>query len=328
MLSRAPGEIFRLQLAGILLITAGFLFLPGRALCQIAKDHSKFLGNVIGTYIPPDFAKYWDQVTPENAGKWGNVGVSPDTESWHWSHLDSIYEFAVSNGFPFKFHNLVWGPQQPTWIATLPPAQQKKMVETWIADAGRRYPKTAMVDVVNEPIQKPPVYKNALGGDGSTGWDWVVWSYQAARKAFPHSRLLINEYNILRSRDTTEEYIGLIDTLKHRNLLDGIGCQGHFLEDVSSDTIASNLRLLAGTGLPIYISEYDVNEADDSTQLAIFKKQFPIFWSNPAVKGVTLWGYIQGIIWRTDSYLVRTDGKARPALKWLSRYVTSGSSGN
>lgn len=323
MLSEAPKAKHRLQLIVILLIMAGSLILPRRASCQIAKGQSKFLGNVIGTYTPSDFAKYWDQVTPENAGKWGNVGVSPDPRLWYWSRLDSIYDYAVSNGFPFKFHNLVWGPQQPTWIAGLPPARQKKMVETWISEAGKRYPKAAMVDVVNEPIQKPPVYKNALGGDGSTGWDWVIWSYKAARKAFPHSRLLINEYNILRSRDTTEKYIGLIDILKKRHLLDGIGCQGHFMENVSPDTIASNLKLLAATGLPIYISEYDVDEANDSVQLAIYKKQFPILWTNPAVKGVTLWGYIQGIIWRTDAYLVRTDGTERPALKWLEHYVST-----
>ena len=140
-----------------------------RSYCQIAKGQSKFIGNVIGTYIPSDFAKYWDQVTPENAGKWGNVAVSENPARWDWAPLDSIYNYSLSHGFPFKFHNLIWGNQQPTWINSLSPARQKKIAEIWIKDCGKRYPRSAMVDVVNEPIQHPPSYKNALGGDGSTG---------------------------------------------------------------------------------------------------------------------------------------------------------------
>ena len=93
------------------------------------------------------------------------------------------------------------------------------------------------------------------------------------------------------------------------------------MEKVSPETIASNLKLLAATGLPIYISEYDVNEASDAKQLAIYEEQFPIFWNDPAVKGITLWGYIQGIIWRQNAYLVRTDGTERPALEWMQQYV-------
>ena len=38
---------------------------------QIAAEKCKFLGNVIAGYSPPDFLDYWNQVTPENAGKWG-----------------------------------------------------------------------------------------------------------------------------------------------------------------------------------------------------------------------------------------------------------------
>jgi endo-1,4-beta-xylanase len=100
------------------------------------------------------------------------------------------------------------------------------------------------------------------------------------------------------------------------------------MEKVNPDTIASNVKLLAATGLPIYISEYDVNEASDSTQLAIYKEQFPIFWNNPDVKGITLWGYVQGIIWRKDAYLVRKNGTERPALKWLTKYVSSAHAAN
>ena len=176
---------------------AALVFLPGTSLCRTAGVQGKFLGDIVGTYFPPDFGKYWNQVTPENAGKWGKVAVSPDTNSWHWAHPDSIYDYAVKNGYPFKFHNLVWKQQRPQWLASLEPTQQKKIVESSIRLCGDQHPKTDMVEVVNEPIQKPAFYKNAIGGDGATGWDWVIWSFQKARQYFPNAKLLINDYDIL-----------------------------------------------------------------------------------------------------------------------------------
>ncbi len=289
---------------------------------QIAKGQSKFIGNIIeGPSIPSGFAKYWNQVTPGNAGKWGFVARREDPRDWYWTALDSVYDYAIRHGFPFKYHNLVWGHQQPAWINKLKPEQQKKMVETWIRLAAEHCPKSAMVDVVNEPIQHPPSYKDALGGDGSTGWDWVIWSYREARKYFPHAKLILNEFNMLRSRANTEKFITIIDLLKQRGLIDGIGVQGHFMEKVSPDTIKSNLKLLDAVGLPIYLSEYDVDVASDSAQLAIYKQQFPIFWTDPAVKGITLWGYRQYRMWRTNGYLLRSNGTERPAFKWMIKYV-------
>src|SRR5271169_4987813 len=48
---------------------------------------------------------------------------------------------------------------------------------------------------------------------------------------------------------------------------------------------------------------------------------FPLFWEDPGVQGITLWGYGQGDIWKTDAYLVRTNDSERPALQWLRRYL-------
>ncbi len=309
------------KILAILILLLSFLMVNS-SYCQMAK--SKFVGNIIGSYIPKNFTEYWNQVTPENAGKWGNVEIKENV--FVWDTLDAIYRFALKNKLPFKFHNLVWGKQQPVWIKHLADAQQKQQVKQWIRLCGERYPKSSFVDVVNEPIRTeadtayPPYYK-AIGGRGQTGWDWVIWSFEQARKYFPRSKLILNEYNILSGRRPIDTLIYIVNLLKARKLIDGIGIQGHFLEETDSADIHKRLDKLAGLGLPIYISEYDVNIADDAKQLAIYKEQFPLFWKCNAVKGITLWGYIQNIIWRKDAYLVRTDGTERPALKWLKQYL-------
>ena len=36
-------------------------------------------------------------------------------------------------------------------------------------------------------------------------------------------------------------------------------------------------------------------------QLAAFQRVFPVFWEHPAVKGVTIWGYVRGFHWRNNT---------------------------
>jgi endo-1,4-beta-xylanase len=60
----------------------------------------------------------------------------------------------------------------------------------------------------------------------------------------------------------------------------------------------------------------DLFAADDTEQLNLYKKYFPLLYEHPAVKGVTLWGY------RTNEFGIGTSGllngtTERPALKWL-----------
>jgi endo-1,4-beta-xylanase len=301
---------------------------PEQASSQpLARGKSRFVGSAM-TSPTADFSKYWNQVSAGNAGKWGSVeGVQ---DSYSWGPLDNIYNYAIGNSFPYKHHTLVWGPQQPDWIAGLDSAHQRAQVEEWIRLVAERYGSASMVDVVNEPFNSSPLpsYMNGLGGTGKTGWDWVVTSFSLARKYFfPTVKLLLNEYNVLQSNTVTDNYLRLIDTLRVRKLIDGIGIQGHYFEFKGSgytyqvSTLKYNLDRLTATGLPVYISEFDINEPDDNTQLANYQVYFPLFWETPGVKGITLWGYLQYDVWKVDAYLVRADGSERPALKWLRHYL-------
>ena len=303
----------------------------------LAEGGSKFLGNLMASdHI---FANYWNQITPENVGKWGSVAyTSSDTLQWNWSGLDVIYNYAKKHNLIFKYHTLIWGQQQPPWISDLDQAQQLKYIETWIRKVGQRYPDMDLVDVVNEPLptHNPPDgndgranYKNALGGDGTTRWDWVIKSFELARKYLPNAKLLINDYGIINDDNATSLYLQIIHILKDRGLIDGIGVQGHrfTLESADPSTLKNNLDRLAATGLPIYISELDLGNIgnqgtpDDAEQLRLYQKIFPVLWDHPAVKGITLWGYVEGETWQSSCYLVHRDGTWRPAMTWLAQYV-------
>jgi endo-1,4-beta-xylanase len=292
----------------------------GAAHAQIAAGKPKFLGNIIAGSVPSNFNAYWNQVSPENSGKWGSV--EPVRNQMNWTQLDMAYNYARSNGFPFKQHTFVWGAQEPSWIGSLSASSQAYEVEEFMRLYCARYPQTQYIDVVNEPLHQPASYRNALGGSGSTGWDWVVWSFQKARQHCPNAKLLINDYGIINDANAVTKYKAIVNILKARGLIDGVGIQSHHfsMDNLSAATMKQNLDSLAQTGLPIFVSELDMT-GDDSTQLARYQRLFPGLWTHPAVAHVTLWGYIEGQTWVANSHLIRRDGSERPAMTWLKNYV-------
>lgn len=298
----------------------------GLAQAQIATGKPKFLGNIIAGSVPSNFNAYWNQVTPENAGKWGSVEATRN--QMNWGPLDTAYNYARANGFPFKQHTFVWGAQEPGWIGSVSASQQAYEVEEFMRLYCARYPQTQYIDVVNEPISQPASYRNALGGSGSTGWDWIVWSFQKARQHCPTAKLLINEYGIINDINKLNRYKGIVNILKARGLIDGVGIQAHHfsMDNLTAATMKSNLDALAQTGVPIFVSELDMT-GDDSTQLARYQRLFPGLWTHPGVAHVTLWGYIEGQTWVNNTHLVRRDGSERPAMAWLKNYVRTTSIG-
>ena len=304
---------------------------------QLSTNKDKFLGGSTSSDVFRDLYRYWNQLTPGNAGKWGSVSNAQG--QYNWTNLDPIYHYATSLGLLYKHHNLVWGSQQPGWVSGLDTASQRAAVEDWIKRVGQRYPKMDFVDVVNEPLHTPlPSYKNALGGDGATGWDWVIKAFQWARQYCASTvKLILNDYGILGSATATDNYLTIINLLKDRNLIDGIGVQGHYFEFRSHigaasgvyinapSTIQGNLNRLTATGIPVYITEFDIDEPVDSNQISQYKTYFPILWSNPGVKGITFWGYIENDVWSSypNTYLLYADGRERSTLQWLRTYVLS-----
>ena len=313
-----------------LVIALFFLFSAQSYSQPLAVGKSKFLGNVIhnGNSIRSDFSKYWNQVTPENAGKWGSVEASPG--GYNWTQLDNIYNYATMMGFPYKHHNLIWGSQYPGWITSLDSASLHQEIVNWIMLTGQRYPNADFCDVVNEPLHTPlpAIFKTALGGSGTTGWDWVINAFQLARQYWsPKTKLLINEYSVINDPNANAQYLQIIRLLKTRGLIDGIGVQAHYFEidgGVSASVLQKNLDSLTATGLPVYASEFDINQQNDATQSARYEQFFTILWEDPGVYGITLWGYNQNETWKPYTYLVTTSGVERPALQWLRTYMKNG----
>jgi endo-1,4-beta-xylanase len=329
-----------------------------RAGQPLATGESKFLGSAHSpNNASLNFGAYWNQVTPENGGKWGSAQpqspFGPADQGYpalaspvfNFGQARLAYDQARNGGHVFKWHVLFWGNQQPGWIESLPVAKQEEAIRIWLAAIAREFPDLEQIEVVNEPLHDPPRgatngnYIEALGGDNGrygTGWDWIIRAFELAREYFPSAKLMLNDFSITNDGNATTRYLEIIQLLQTRGLIDLVGIQGHAFEfnynnlPGSAATHTANLARLAAAGLPIYVTEFDIDGIDptwglqdDAAQLARYKALFPVFWESEHVDGLTMWGYVRGAHWRTNqgAWLMYPNGAERPALQWLVRYV-------
>jgi endo-1,4-beta-xylanase len=290
------------------------------------KWGKKFVGNITTGYnngIDSNgltYSKYWDQISPENAGKWGSVQSNAGS-SFNWSGLDAIYNYTKTNNIIFKEHCFIWGAQQPGGTVN------ETTVKNWMTEFCKRYPDVKVIDVVNEPPpHTTPSYANSIGGGTNGDWKWITNAFTWARAACPNAILVLNDYNDIEWSGDNAHIIDIVKKIKAAGApIDAIGAQAHDLDhsSVSLSTVKSLLaKLNSDTGLPIYITEMDIDRSDDAQQLSLYQQYFPLFMQAEYVKGITIWGWIYGSTWgqAPSSGLIR-NGQPRTAMTWLMQQL-------
>lgn len=283
----------------------------------------KFVGNITtGNQIDAvnlQFSNYWDQITPENAGKWGSVQSSPGA-AFNWGTLDALYDYAEEHGLIFKQHAFVWGRQEPGNAGSVQPSD----VQSWMQAFCSRYPKTKLIDVVNEPPpHTTPAFINNIGGGTDGNWQWITNAFTWAREACPDAILILNDYNNIEWPNDNQHFIDIVKTvLENGGPIDALGAQSHDLDQgqVTFQRVQELLNKLHNdTGLPVYITEMDIDTTDDQRQLEQYQQFFPYFMETEFIPGITIWGWIYGRTWSSapNSGLVRDSGQPRPAMTWL-----------
>ena len=319
----------------ICLLLAAIL-LPATSFAQLSSNPDKFLGNITTGNSNMDFngfkfSDYWNQVTPENATKWESVEGTRG--QYNWGGADNAYTYAKSHNFPFKFHCFVWGSQFPKWIKDLSPSERYKAIGEWMDAAKNHYPDLQLIDVVNEAMNGHQgdtyLMQEALGGNGKTGYDWLIKAFEMAHERWPDAILIYNDYNVLQWG--VNEFIGLVGTLRDAGApIDAYGCQAHHftLNNCSQSTLKNNLSTIQnGLKMPMYITEYDISFANDADQEKRYKEQIPLFWEADYCAGITLWGWFVGNTWADNTGLIK-NGQERSALKWLREYMATDAAKN
>ena len=93
----------------------------------------------------------------------------------------------------------------------------------------------------------------------------------------------------------------------------GIGMQGHFDDNLVApvDLLAIYDRF-ATLGIPIRITELDINVADEQLQADYFRDFLTASFSDPEINGIVLWGFWAAQDWRPGTALYRKDWSIKP----------------
>jgi endo-1,4-beta-xylanase len=136
--------------------------------------------------------------------------------------------------------------------------------------------------------------------------------------------LILNDYNDLEYSDQENHIIDIVtQVVKAGGPIDAVGAQSHDVYKLSASQLQTALDTMhTKTGLPIYITEYDVSNTSDSGQLSTYQSQFPVMWKADYVHGITIWGWIYGQTWQqaANSGLVK-DKAPRSAMTWLMQQL-------
>jgi len=300
------------------------LLLATSLIAQAASGANKFLGNITTRgQVRNDFLTYWNHLTGENECKWAAVEGTRNT--MNWTGADRIATFAREKKISWTFNSLLCSGSYSSWISNIPDSTRLKEIGEWMDNAAAHYPDVPIIDVIDEghPTHLfPGIFRTALGGNGTTGFDWAVTAFKMARQRWPNAILVYNDYNNIEYEEEITWTINLITALKSASApIDAIGCKAFDAWKLPTDKVKKNIDRLAATGLPILISAYEIDVSNNARQDSIMREQFTMFWNHPKIAGITYWGYVVGNTWRANTGLLTQENVERPSLTWLVDYV-------
>jgi GH35 family endo-1,4-beta-xylanase len=268
--------------------------------------------------------KYFNAGVNENSFKWS--GVQPNPGPPNYTNFDRAVRWTQSVGWDYRAHTLLWGGDDnhsmPNWVRSLPTPQH--IIDTCkmrvIRDVTRYRGIIKEYDVINETLTGHADWLRKTVGD-SIIWDSFKW----ARSADPDAELYINDYNVELNWGQSIEYRDLIlKMLENDAPITGIGVQAHFWDCCRPNVneVVRNMNILAETGLPIKLTEYDFGgNLTQAQQAADYIMVLTIAFSHPSIVGMYHWSLRDGWAWRAGSGFFDSAGRPKLAADTLLYYT-------
>ena len=239
-------------------------------------------------------ASAFNRVTVENDMKW------PEFEGNRQRALDTV-QWLRDAGVAVRGHNLLWPgwTRLPKDVAALegkPDALRTRILDHVRDEVGAFKGQILEWDVVNEPVTNTDVQR--VLGNGI-----LAETFKAAREADPQAKLFINDYSILShgGADTEHQdayYKTVRDLLDAKAPVQGIGMQGHFNEQLTPITkVWEILNRFGALGLPIEITEHDINVWDDEVMADYTRDFMTAVFAHTATSGFITWGFWEKRHW-------------------------------
>ncbi len=231
----------------------------------------------------------FNQIVNENDLKWELIHPNEGPNGYDFAPADAFVEFGERNNMLIAGHTLVWHGQTPLWVFRAPgvaaeptepeqprrwgrprftgPKATREQLLTRMRDhihtvVGRYKGRIKVWDVVNEALADggDEVLRNSLWRE-IIGDDFIAKAFQYAHEADPEAMLRYNDYG-LENPAKRERLKKLIASLQEQGIpVHAIGTQTHINVSTTYETMDQTLADLASIGLPVHITELDVNAA-------------------------------------------------------------------
>ncbi|MEO0963888.1 MAG: endo-1,4-beta-xylanase [Planctomycetota bacterium] len=166
-------------------------------------------------------------------------------------------------------------------------------------------------DVVNEPYTQHE-FLDLLGQDAMVDW------FKLARELAPNANLFLNDFSILAGNGLNKpKQDFMYDTaaylLEQGAPIDAIGFQAHMGGGLTPPyRLEMILNRFEELGLPIMITEFDVDVPDPEVQEQYARDFMTVMFSHPAVSGFTTWGFWRPQMWSPNSAMFDADWNLMP----------------
>lgn len=304
----------------------------------------------------------FNQITAENDMKWALIHPREGNEGYDFAPADAFVDFGLRNNMYVAGHTLVWHSQTPNWVfagtnappdsaTEAPPGRYngprasreellQRMHDHIHTVVGRYKGKVKAWDVVNEALADgngTNVLRNSLWFE-IIGPDYIAKAFQYAHEADPEAILRYNDYG-LENPAKRRRLITLVKSLQEQKVpIHAIGSQAHVNTGMTFETMDRTLTEMKTLGLPIHITELDVNSAaggqrgfgadiadnaattegglvsDADKKLAdAYAGIFRAFLKHhESLEMVTFWGVNDAVSWRRQGRPLLFDGDNQP----------------
>ncbi len=259
--------------------------------------------------------RHFSSLAAENVMKWS--ALQPSEGTFNFAPADALVTFAEENGICVRGHTLCWHNQVPAWVfkdgnATASKELVLQRLASHITTVMTHFKgKIYAWDVVNEAIDDGSRFYRTSPWYNICSEDYIFKAFETARTADPEAKLFYNDYSELNpvKRDKIYE---LLSQLKARNLVDGMGLQGHWNIEYPSDAIlTAALDKYRSLDIELHITELDVSvypstsdpeipytEELGLTLAAAYGRLFSTFRNyKEHITSVTFWGLTDNHTW-------------------------------
>ena len=310
--------------------------IPGAKVRVQQQRHAFGFGNILnpnafelegenGRRYREIFAENFNKTTFESGFRWHNWHLPARSGKLHEYKrlLERMIGFCRSNDIAIRGHYLSWAPVgrarfEPTDYRKHPgqlwPELSSHIDEMLAFTDGR----LAEWDAINHIIGWGDTMATVTGSDAIYA---RIIRHARSRTDTP---LWVNEGQILPGGSRMEDYEKMIRYLvDNKASPDGIGFMAHFAQNSlrSLDGLGAIYDRFAKFGVPLQLTEFDINTRDEQLQSDYLRDVMTLTFSHPSFHAIVMWGFWEGRHWRPDAALWRKDWSIKPAGKMWKELV-------